>query len=178
MRIILRVFVVLLVMLNSACAVNTEKKPGLVSDGVKPTPQNETVFQDWRKKCQLNKNNHQVCLIYQNITIKGSGKSLLYASFTYKNNKLLGSFKVPFGVFLPAGVALKVDEKEQVNFVVQTCLADGCYSSLQIEDDLLDQFKTGSEAKVGFKTIDQRQLAVKLSLKGFSQAINSLSDRK
>ena len=77
-------------------------------------------------------------------------------------------------ILLPTGIAVKIDENEQVNFAIQTCLADGCYASVNIEQNLLNEFKSGVEAKVGFKTIDQRQLAVKLSLKGFRQAIDSL----
>ena len=182
MKSIFKLCVLFVVVFNSACAVTKEKDSVSASSpkstAIEVPPSDEVVFQDWRKKCQFIENRGNVCLIYQNLTVKDSGKSLLYASFSYtgKEKNLVGSFKLPFGILLPTGVALKIDENEQVNFTIQTCLADGCYASVNIEKDLLNEFKSGEEAKVGFKTIDQRQLAVKLSLKGFRSAINSLQD--
>lgn len=174
-----RFLLLFVIILNSACVTSNDTKGYSEANTSKlNNPADDIVFQDWRKKCQFVDGRGNVCMIYQNLTIKDSGKSLLYASFSFtgKDKKLVGSFKVPFGIFLPSGIAFKIGENKQVNFAVQTCLADGCYSSVNIDNDLLNQFKSGLEAKVGFKSIDQKQLAVKLSLKGFTSAINSLKD--
>jgi invasion protein IalB len=183
MKIIFKLCVLLVVVLSSACAVT--KETNSVSAPA-PAPKStatevasdEIIFQDWRKKCQFIKSKGNVCLIYQNLTIKESGKSVLYVSLTYTGEakKLVGSFRLPFGLLLPSGIAIQVDENKQVNFAVQTCLADGCYAYINIANDLLNELKNGKEAKVGFKTIDQKQLAVKLSLKGFAPAIESLQN--
>ncbi len=181
MKIIFKLCVLFVVVFNSACAV-TKEKDSVSAPASKSTatavPSDEIVFQDWRKKCQFVKNKGDVCLIYQNLTIKESGKSLLNASFTYtgEEEKLVGSFRLPFGLLLPSGIAIQVDENKQVNFAVQTCLADGCYAYINIANDLLNELKNGEEAKVGFKTIEQKQLAVKLSLRGFAPAIESLQN--
>ncbi|MCF6253033.1 MAG: invasion associated locus B family protein [Methylococcaceae bacterium] len=181
MRSIFKLCVLFIVVFNSACAV-TKETDSVSAPASKSTATavltDEIVFQDWRKKCQFVKNKGDVCFVYQNLTIKESGKSLLYASFTYtrEEKKLVGSFRLPFGLLLPSGIAIQVDENKQVNFAVQTCLADGCYVYINIANDLLNELKNGEEAKVGFKTIEQKQLAVKLSLKGFAPAIESLQN--
>ena len=177
MSIKIRLLLVFAVMLNSACVASKDTKPDsrtVASEGIKPG--DEVVFQDWRKRCRNVNKKGNVCLIYQNLTVKDSGESMLYATFSFagKDDKLVASFRVPFGILLTPGIAVKVDQNEQINYAIQTCLSDGCYAYVNIKDELLTQFKNGVQAKVGFMTMHKKQMAVNLSLKGFDAAINSL----
>ncbi|MFW5443021.1 MAG: invasion associated locus B family protein [Methylococcaceae bacterium] len=175
MNILVRLIVLFVITINSACAVDKQKTSDLATNaGVGVNDEN--IYQSWQKKCQIIANKDNVCLIYQNYITKKSGKVLLSVSFSYtgSDNHLVASFKLPLGMFLPSGLVLKVDDNEKIDFVIQTCLPDGCYASINIERNVLNEFKLGQEVKVGFKTMAQRQVVVKLSLKGFKAAIDSL----
>jgi invasion protein IalB len=81
---------------------------------------------------------------------------------------------LPFGVLFQSGVAIRIDDKEHIKFPMNTCLADGCYASLKVDDHLLNQFKSGELMRIGFKNLNKSTLAFNVPLKGFSEAFDSL----
>ncbi|WP_199699550.1 invasion associated locus B family protein [Notoacmeibacter ruber] len=82
---------------------------------------------------------------------------------------------VPLGVVLPNGLGLLVDEKNIGNAQFTSCLADGCYAQVVLNDQLLETLKEGDSATfVVFKTPEEG-IGVPIELDSFAEAYEALS---
>ncbi|WP_417772016.1 invasion associated locus B family protein [Stappia sp.] len=116
------------------------------------------------------------CRALQNIVMKDSGQRLLTIVVEPRegapNHALV--LALPHGVFLPAGAVIKVDENKEVPLVIQTSDANGAYAGMAISDELLAQMKKGERLVIGFKTAQQKDLAIPVTLIGFTAAYGQL----
>lgn len=81
---------------------------------------------------------------------------------------------VPLGVVLPNGLGLVVDEENIGNAQFTSCLADGCYAQVVLNEQLLETLKTGQNATfVVFKTPEEG-IGVPIELTNFAQAYEAL----
>ena len=183
MKTIVRFLILLVLSISSACDAKTENitdnslTKNITDNSLQtqsPAKQEEPVLDQWYKKCVVNKNKESICSVYRNTTLENSKNVIVHSKVFYLKKQLVATFRLPFGVFIPSGVAIKIDDEEQIKFSMSTCLADGCYASLKVDDDLLNQFKSGELMKIGFKNLDKTTLAFNVSLKGFSVAFDSL----
>ena len=99
--------------------------------------------------------------------------TLLQVLFAAEKGKMFGVFTLPFGVDLRAGIALRIDEGEEVKSSFMTCLPDGCQSITEINETLLAQLRKGKVLKVGFRSWGggDKTLVVDVPLDGAGQAI-------
>ncbi len=99
--------------------------------------------------------------------------TLLQVLFAAEKGKMFGVFTFPFGVDLRAGIALRVDEGDEVKGSFMTCLSDGCQSITEIDEKLLAQIRKGKTLKVGFRSWGggDKTLVVEVPLEGAAQAI-------
>src|SRR4029078_9395601 len=81
----------------------------------------------------------------------------------------------PMGVFLPAGLGLKIDEVDigRVGFV--RCLPNGCVAEVVIDDNLLEKLRVGQTATFIIFMAPEEGLGFPISLKGFGEGVDSLS---
>jgi invasion protein IalB len=77
---------------------------------------------------------------------------------------------IPLGVYLPAGIVLKVDSTEPQTFPLQTCDASGCYAGGQLADDVLGNFLNGKTLSLTFQNLNRQPITVPLGLTGFAAA--------
>lgn len=82
--------------------------------------------------------------------------------------------RTPFGLHLPAGLKLAVDDQPVVTLPLQTCDASGCYAGDVITPELLAALKQGTTLSVTFQDTAQRDIAVPVSLNGFSAAYDRI----
>lgn len=75
---------------------------------------------------------------------------------------------LPQGLFLPAGVNLRVDEGKAVNLQLQTCDGRGCYAGMVVTDELLGAMKAGSSLHLGVQNVQKQRFDIVLSLLGFT----------
>lgn len=81
---------------------------------------------------------------------------------------------VPLGVVLPNGLGLLVDEQNIGNAQFTSCLADGCYAQVVLNEQLLDTMKNGKSATfVVFKTPEEG-IGVPIELGNFAKAYEAL----
>lgn len=163
----------ILIVLWLAVAGLLSMAPGSAS----AAPQNGQVFKDWVVKCEGGEGQSERCYIVQNIVITQTGQRLLTftAGYIGADSGPVAHLLLPLGMYLPAGVALKVDSGEQFKAPVIICSANGCEASLSLDDDLLPQLKNGLVAQVAFLDgTARRQITISVSLKGFTAAFNSL----
>jgi|GEM_PF-1634481 len=99
--------------------------------------------------------------------------TLLQVLFAAEKGKMFGVFTLPFGVDLRAGIAVRIDEGEEVKGSFMTCMPDGCQSITEINETLLAQIRKGKVLKVGFRSWGggDKTLVVDVPLEGAGQAI-------
>ena len=99
--------------------------------------------------------------------------TLLQVLFAAEKGKMFGVFTLPFGVDLRAGIAVRIDEGEEVKGSFMTCMPDGCQSITEINETLLAQIRKGKVLKVGFRSLGggDKTLVVDVPLEGAGQAI-------
>ena len=141
-------------------------------------PELGATFKDWAAACETVENTGQrQCYIFQNIALKDSGQRLLHFAVGYvgTTGRPAAIVTLPLGITLPPGVGLVVDEGEPVRFPLQQCTTNGCRGMLGLSDDLLAQLKAGRQARITFQDGNRREIAVPVSLIGFTAGFNSLA---
>ncbi|MBY8974180.1 invasion associated locus B family protein [Rhodobacteraceae bacterium NNCM2] len=84
----------------------------------------------------------------------------------------------PLGVVLPAGIRVQVDGGKVRGTGFQVCLNVGCLAQDAVSDEFLNDLKGGSSAKMILVLPGQGEVAVNISLSGFTKAYGSLKPRK
>ena len=82
--------------------------------------------------------------------------------------------QVPVGLYLPAGITVKIDDGAPTQLVVQTCDLKGCYAGDQIAPQLLQAFKSGKQVAITFQNLTKQNITVPLSLTQFAEAYQSI----
>ncbi len=154
---------------------------------VEAAPKDGQAFQDWMVKCEGGAGaggagaggdgTAERCFAFQNIVYTQSGERLvtLAAGHLGPKGEPWIFLTVRLGVFLPAGVALKVDKEERFDVPFKICTAKGCEAGKTLDDVQLRSLKSGLVARIGFLDgITQRQITVPVSLKGFAAAFRTL----
>lgn len=85
--------------------------------------------------------------------------------------------QLPVNVSLPAGVKLQLGDKDPGTVTpFLRCVPAGCFTDVEIKDDLMKKFRAMSEAgKIAFKDAAEHDVVIPLSFKGFGQAFDALS---
>lgn len=144
-------------------------------------PKSGDHFGDWIFTCRALGPGQTECGLAQTISIKsdkGQGRILslyLQRRKIEKERKLVLYAIVPLGIYLPTGVAARVDKGEQFPLLVRTCTAGGCEAVTEIDDAKLAQLKAGQTLAVGFKPNAQgKTYTVPASLKGITKGLEAL----
>ena len=82
--------------------------------------------------------------------------------------------QLPFGLNLPRGVDLAIDEGEAKTFAINTCLQTGCFVVQQSDAEMIETMKAGSELIVLMESSNGEETRMQLSLAGFSAAMDRL----
>lgn len=82
---------------------------------------------------------------------------------------------MPLGIFLPAGVALQIDNGPEVPLQVQRCIQTSCQVELLLDAEIMNRMKAGTKATVTYAGQNpQGQVArvqAEISLLGFTAAL-------
>ncbi len=81
----------------------------------------------------------------------------------------------PLGVALRAGVRVKVDGGQDRGAPFDICLASGCLVRSPVGEDFLAALKAGNTATLTVVAPQQGEVAVNISLIGFTAAFNTLN---
>lgn len=85
---------------------------------------------------------------------------------------------VPLGVMLPAGVRVQIDGGKVRGTGFLTCVNVGCLSQDVVSAEFLADLKKGTTAKMIVVLPNQGEVAVNISLSGFTKAFSELTARK
>jgi len=80
----------------------------------------------------------------------------------------------PLGTILRAGVQVKIDSGEPRTGAFEFCIPSGCVVRDAMSEPFLANLKAGNAAKMSFAMLQQGEVSVDISLKGFTKAFNAL----
>ena len=116
------------------------------------------------------------CVIEQRVVLSNSGQ--LLAAVTVRlpadSQTPVMMIQTPSGLNLPAGLKLAVDEKPFETLPLQTCDGGGCYAGNVVSPELLAALKQGTTLSITFQDVGQRDIAVPVSLNGFTAAYDKI----
>lgn len=116
------------------------------------------------------------CVIEQRVVLSNSGQ--LLAAVTIRlppdSSTPVMMIQTPFGLNLPAGLKLAIDEKPFETLPLQTCDGGGCYAGNVVSPELLGALKQGTTLSIAFQDAAQRDIAVPVSLNGFTAAYEKI----
>ncbi len=138
-------------------------------------------FKDWQVRCETYKDKAQKsfdqCHIFQAWHHKSQKVLILHMAVAYppaNPSRAVAVMTMPLGIYLPAGVKIRVDDGVSRDLVFERCEPVGCKAGFPVEDDVLNEFKKGLNAYVTFSDMRRKPLTIKVSLRGFSAAIRAL----
>lgn len=114
------------------------------------------------------------CEIRQRVVVSGTGQLLTGVTIKVPTDASTQSaimVQTPYGLFLPAGLKFAVDGTEVLSLPLRTCDGNGCYASSSVSGDLLAALQRGETLTVTFQDVQQNDIAVPVSLLGFSAAL-------
>ena len=137
----------------------------------KPTTE-QTPVSGWRASCAAADRTAPLdCALEQRAFVAQSGQLLVAVTLRVDGaeRKPALMIQTPIGLFLPAGVTMRVDDGQPESLVVQTCDAAGCYAGTALGDTLLARMAGGRQLSVGFQDLAKRDVSVSMPLDGFAK---------
>ena len=137
----------------------------------------------WTFQCQALSAEDTVCALVQISADAKTNRQLMKAVVhpvgKEKDRKLRLVVTLPLGIFLATGIAGKIDEGKQFNFVLLTCRQNGCEAAVDIDDKMKRAMRAGKQLVVAFKPRPNSDaFGVRVSLDGFTVGVRTLESGK
>jgi invasion protein IalB len=138
-------------------------------------------FQDWGRVCEdAPQREGQVCYIAQTLDFAESDMAveISVGRLVADHDGLVAAIRVPIGVDLGAGLALRVDETEQITADYDVCLQQGCQAFIDLQErGQLTKMRQGKVLHIGFVPFGSTKTrVVEGSLGGFTAGIDALGE--
>lgn len=138
--------------------------------------QSEQTYKDWTVRCAEQEQGGR-CVMSQLLKNRENDEPILLMEVGYlgEGDQPMAQFTVPHGVFLPAGVQLRVDDAEEAGRVPYTvCDKIGCKAIAKLDDKVLAAMKAGNRLVTTLTSPSGDTATMSVSLAGFTAAINAL----
>ncbi|MBD3646544.1 MAG: invasion associated locus B family protein [Pseudomonadales bacterium] len=143
----------------------------------------EASFGDWSKVCATPEpedaaelqSQGKICQIVQTASQDESGDRLLQTTIGYvsASEQPILSLVAPLGIYLPKGIVISIDDTP-ITLPVQRSDGNGCMAYTTMNDSLIESMKQNDKGAVLVATNPNNNIKLPLSLKGFSEAFQSL----
>ena len=129
----------------------------------------------WSVNC-ANRDGSLSCEALQTITMRKTRQHLLSVSVRRNPEGAPAAMllHLPHGLFLPAGLEIKVDGGEAKALPVQTCDARGCYAGTTASEVDITAMQKGAIFAVSFQNLKKETITVNVPLAGFTAAYDKL----
>lgn len=132
---------------------------------------------DWQMRCDTPPGAQgEQCAIVQSVTADDRpnvGLTVIVLKTADKKSRLLRVL-APLGVLLPSGLGLRIDQAEVGRAGFVRCLPNGCVAEVVLEDQLINQLKTGKQATFIIFQTPEEGIGVPVSLNGFGPGFDAL----
>jgi invasion protein IalB len=158
---------------------DTKKSAEQVKTGTANALKSGQKFGEWTYLCTEKEDGDNRCFLAQDRVIEGKGRALrlLLGRFSSKGEMVLKAL-TPLGIYLPSGVAYKIDENPQAPMVLQNCTAEGCEAAVLVDDKLLKDLQGGKKLVVGFTSgAAEKTIGVDAQLEGLVKGLEALNGK-
>lgn len=138
-------------------------------------------FEDWALRCIPNEDSEatskEKCFIFQRLFINNNdSKQLIMQINVLKLDEGLpvAVLNLPLGIYLPDGVQMDFDIGDPVTLQVERCVKGGCRARIEMDTTMRTAFRRSYNARVAFKSDNDNEVVLEVSLKGFNQALKTL----
>jgi len=150
---------------------------GLAAGGAQAQGVVKAEFGDWQMSCDTPPGaSFEQCALIQNVTAEDQpnvGLSVIVLKTADKQVRLLRVL-APLGVLLPNGLGLNIDATNIGRVPFVRCLPNGCVAEVVLDDKLIGQLQTGTNAIfVVFRTPEEG-VGIPVSLNGFADGFKQL----
>jgi invasion protein IalB len=132
---------------------------------------------DWIFECIGIGVNQTRCLLTQRLVLENNQQEIMRLTLSTigDSDQVLLTARVPLGIFLPSGVAARIDNGEDFQLTPTFCRQEGCEAQVILGPDLLDAMKRGNEILVGFRqNPNSDTIVVPASLIGVSRGLSAI----
>lgn len=132
---------------------------------------------DWQMRCETPPGaKAEQCALVQNVAAEDRPNLtlLVIALKTADNQSRLLRVVAPLGVLLPAGLGLKIDDKDIGRAGFVRCLNTGCIAEVVMDDALVASLKAGQNATFIVFQTPEEGVGIPVSLNGFGEGLEKL----
>jgi invasion protein IalB len=137
----------------------------------------KSVHGDWQVRCDTPPGaQSEQCALIQSVTAEDRpnvGLTVIVLKTADQKSRLLRVL-APLGVLLPSGLGLKVDAADIGRAGFVRCLPNGCVAEVVMDDNLIKQLSTGTNATFIIFQTPEEGIGIPMSLKGFSDGFGKL----
>ena len=134
-------------------------------------------YGDWDLRCDTPAGaQNEQCVIMQFVTAEDRenvGLSVVVMKTADQQARLLRVL-APLGVLLPRGLGLRIDDTDMGTTGFIRCLPNGCVSEVLMDDNLIEQLRTGEQAMFIIFQTPEEGIGVPISLNGFGEGFDAL----
>lgn len=132
---------------------------------------------DWQMRCDTPAGAQgEQCALVQSVTAEDRpnvGLTVIVLKTADKKSRLLRVL-APLGVLLPSGLGLRIDQAEVGRAGFVRCLPNGCVAEVVLEDQLINQLRTGKQATFIIFQTPEEGIGVPVSMNGFGPGFDAL----
>lgn len=132
---------------------------------------------DWQMRCETPPGARaEQCALVQNVAAEDRPNVtlLVIALKTADSQSRLLRVVAPLGVLLPAGLGLKIDDKDIGRAGFVRCLNTGCIAEVVMDDALVNNLKSGQNATFIVFQTPEEGIGIPVSLNGFAAGLEKL----
>jgi len=137
----------------------------------------KNTYGDWQMRCETPAGaKAEQCALVQNVAAEDRPNISLVIIVlkTADGKSRLLRVVAPLGVLLPAGLGLKIDQADIGRAGFVRCLTTGCVAEVVMEDNLVNQMKTGQTATFIVFQTPEEGVGIPVSLNGFGTGFDAL----
>jgi invasion protein IalB len=137
----------------------------------------KNTFGDWQMRCETPAGaTAEQCALVQNVVAEDRPNVTLVIIMlkTADGKSRLLRVVAPLGILLPSGLGLKIDQTDIGRAGFVRCLASGCVAEVVMEDNLINQMKTGQAATFIVFQTPEEGIGIPVSLNGFAAGFDAL----
>ena len=138
--------------------------------GYSMTTETVTATQDWRTACPAATIKDQNCEIVQDILDGQTHNEIARVAIAHDNGKPVLGFTMPLGVALEPGMGLVFGTDPEKAVPFRTCTSQGCVAEIPLDAKIQASLDAGKDGRMLVSGLDNKRVALPLSLKGFSEA--------
>lgn len=141
-----------------------------------PAASQPQTFGSWVRACERT-GRTEVCSLRQLVAPKENPNQPIMAVAIGRltpDRKMALVVKMPTQINREAGIGIRVDEGKVVSAPIQGCDAGSCTAAVTLDDDMLKQLRSGTQAVIAFRGQQGQVAPMPVSLAGLTRGLATL----